>query len=128
MASEIPVLLSAWCQLDHDEGASGPMIFPVTSWHAPFSAFMICAIGACPSSWRRSLAADGDEDSRPQPDRLTVNTYTHLLPEIEREAIDCEGDLRVTDRAVALAACRLGCILGCTLPVLGRTCCYPDRA
>ena len=80
------------------------MIFPVTSWHAPFSAFMICAIGACPSSWRRSLAADGDEDSRPQPDRLTVNTYTHLLPEIEREAIDCEGDLRVTGWLGALAA------------------------
>jgi len=37
---------------------------------------------------------------------LTMNTYTHVLPEIEREAID----------AAAKVIGGLGCTLGCTVP------------
>ena len=37
---------------------------------------------------RRSVAPHGDEDPGHSQIGLTMNTYTHVLPEIEREAID----------------------------------------
>jgi len=54
---------------------------------------------------------------------LTMNTYTHVLPEIEREAIDAAARSISSDRQRSDAGlgCTPGCTPGCTEACTART-------